>query len=181
MSLITRRFPWISAAALIICVALSYPARDYVVIALMLFLPLFDGDWQIPTLPRFRHQYFTWSVLLITAVVILAWRPSETPFALATFMMAALPEEWFFRAYFMMRLGQGIRANIVTSLLFSLLHGLTWGWITACLVFAPSLFYGWLYQRTRDLPLLMLVHALSNMLYAVFFAEFVTTLIGNLR
>ena len=147
----------------------------------MLFLPLFDGGWRFPALPRSRYHYLAWAGILIAVFAILAWRPSEANFALATLLTAALPEEWFFRAYFMTRLGQGIRANVLASLLFCLLHGLTRGWITAAMVFAPSLFYGWLYQRTRDIPLLTLVHTLSNLVYAVFLAEFVTALIDNLR
>ncbi len=148
----------------------------------MLFLPLFDPSWRIPKPPRYRYHYMVSAGLLAIGIAILAWRPTETSFAFSTLLMAALPEEWFFRAYFMGRVGGGgIYANVVSSLLFSLLHGLTRGWITAGLVFAPSLFYGWLYQRTRDFPLLMLVHALSNLVYAVFLAESVTTFLGYLR
>ena len=146
----------------------------------MLFLPLFDRGWRIPALSRSLAHRLAWVGLLAAGIAILAWRPSETPFALATLVTAALPEEWFFRAYFMSRLGGGMRSNVLASLLFSLLHGLTRSWVTAGLVFIPSLFYGWLYQRTRDLPLLMLVHALSNLVYAVFFAKFVASFIGNL-
>ena len=91
----------------------------------MLFLPLFDSAWPIPAPPRSRRRYLLWVGLLAVAVAILVWRPSETPFALSTLLMAALPEEWFFRAYFMTRLGGGIRANTLASLLFSVLHGLT--------------------------------------------------------
>jgi hypothetical protein len=114
-------------------------------------------------------------------LALLAWRPSAAPFALATLLAAAIPEEWFFRTYFMIRLGQGSRANIITSLLFSLMHGLTRGWTAAALVFLPSLFYGWLYQRTRDLPLLVLVHTLSNLIYVLFPAGYVTTWAPDLR
>ncbi len=52
---------------------------------------------------------------------------------------------------------------------------------TALLVFLPSLFYGWLYQRTRDLPLLVLVHALSNLVYVMFLAGYVATWAPDLR
>lgn len=147
----------------------------------MLFLPLLDPVWRVPGLPRSPSRYAAWTGLVTTSTAILAWRPAESPFALATLMTAALPEEWFFRAYFMTQFGQGFRANLVASLLFSLLHGLTRDWITAGLVFAPSLFYGWLYQRTRDVPLLVLVHALSNLVYAAFLAELVASFIGHLR
>jgi hypothetical protein len=81
----------------------------------------------------------------------------------------------------MTRLGKGIRANAIASVLFSLMHGLTRGPMAAVLVFLPSLFYGWLYQRTRDLPLLVLAHALSNLVYALFLAKFVATWTPDLR
>lgn len=142
---------------------------------------MLDRGWKIPTLPRSRIHYLAWVGLLLTSIVLLAWRPSEVPFALTTLLMAAIPEEWFFRAYFMTRLGKGIRANVFASLLFSLMHGLTRGWAAAVLVFLPSLFYGWLYQRTRDLPLLVLVHALSNLLYVLFLAGLVATWAPDLR
>jgi membrane protease YdiL (CAAX protease family) len=174
-------FPWISSAALAGGAVFSWPGRDYVLVGLMLFLPLLDRGWRLPALPRSRSRYMVWAGLVIAGVALLAWRPSETPFALVMLLMAAIPEEWFFRAYFMTRLGRGIRANVVTSLLFSLVHGLARDWTTALLVFMPSLFYGWLYLRTRDLPLLVLVHALSNIIYALFLAGYVATWLPDLR
>jgi hypothetical protein len=71
--------------------------------------------------------------------------------------------------------------NVAASLLFSLMHALTRGWTAAALVFLPSLFYGWLYQRTRDLPLLVLLHALSNLVYVLFLAGYVATWVPDLR
>jgi membrane protease YdiL (CAAX protease family) len=168
--LIRHYLPWISGAVLAGGAVFSYPGRDYVLIGLMLFLPLLDRDWRVPALTRSRSHLLAWAGLLICGVVLLAWRPQHMNFALATLLTAAIPEEWFFRAYFMARLGQGNGANVITSLLFSLVHGLTRGWTAAALVFLPSLFYGWLYQRTRDLPLLVLVHTLSNLIYILFLA-----------
>jgi membrane protease YdiL (CAAX protease family) len=176
-----RYLPWLCGAVLAGGAVFSYPGRDYVLIGLMLFLPLLDRGWRLPALPRSRSRYMVWAGLVIAGVALLAWRPSETPFALVMLLMAAIPEEWFFRAYFMTRLGRGIRANVVTSLLFSLVHGLARDWTTALLVFMPSLFYGWLYQHTRDLPLLVLVHALSNIIYALFLAGYVATWLPDLR
>ena len=147
----------------------------------MLFLPLLDRGWRVPDLPRSRSHHQIWAGLLISFIALLVWRPSEVPFAFSTFLMAAVPEEWFFRAYFMSRSGKGIRANAIASVLFCLIHGLTRGWTAAVLVFVPSLFYGWLYQRTRDLPLLVLVHALSNLIYIMFLANFMATWMADLR
>ncbi|HYA27646.1 MAG TPA: CPBP family glutamic-type intramembrane protease, partial [Acidobacteriota bacterium] len=87
----------------------------------MLFLPLFDRDWSLPFLARSRSRHLIWAGLLIAGIALLIWRPSDTSFALFTLLMAAIPEEWFFRAYFMTRLGTGIRANAIASALFCLM------------------------------------------------------------
>lgn len=174
-------YPWISGAVLAGGAAFSYPGRDYVLIGLMLFLPLLDRAWRMPTLPRSTYHYLAWAGLLVAITVILIFDPSYSLFALSAFLTAALPEEWFFRAYFMSRQRTGFRANLTASILFALVHGLTRGWATALLVFMPSLFYGWLYQRTRDLPLLVQVHTLSNLVFAMFLARFFADFMGNSR
>lgn len=145
----------------------------------MLFLPLLDRGWRPLGLPRTRSHLIAWLVLLILAAVPLSWELEYQALLLANLLLVALPEEWFFRAYFMERMGMGLRANLITSALFSLTHGLARDWTTALLVFTPSLFYGWLYQRTRDLPLLVLVHALSNLIFALFLARYVAAFLGN--
>ena len=178
--LIQRHHPWLSGAVLTGCAAFSYPGRDYVLIGLMLFLPLFDRAWSAPRLPRTRSHYLAWGALLLAIAGLLGWRSSFAAFTLAAILTSALPEEWYFRAYFMGRLGTGWRAIAVTSLLFSLLHGLTRDWATAILVFVPSLFYGWLYQRSRDFPLLVLTHTLSNLAFVLFLAQPVAAWLQNL-
>ena len=179
--LIQRYLPWVNGAVLVGCAVFSYPGRDYVLIGLMLFLPLLDRAWQLLALPRAPGHFLTWTGLLVTAAGLLIWRPSFFPFALSTLLTAALPEEWFFRAYFMDRLGKGWGANAIASILFALLHGLTHDWSIALQVFVPSLFYGWLYQRTRDLLLLILAHTLSNLVFVMFLAQFIADFMGNSR
>lgn len=149
----------------------DYPGRGYVLLGLLLFLPLLDRRWALPAIPRSKAHYAAWGGLLAATALLLIWQPLHVEFAFITLLTAALPEEWFFRAYFMMRLGMGAQANLISSALFSLMHGLTWGWVTALLVFVPSLFYGWLYQKTRDLVLLVMVHALSNLVYVIFLKQ----------
>ncbi len=173
-----RFIPLLSGAALAGCAVFSYPGRDYVLIGLMLFLPLLDRGWSPPAFRFHRRNLLAIAGLALAITGLLLWRPQFLPYALSTLLLAALPEEWFFRAYFMTRLGEGWRVNLAASLLFSLMHGLTRGWVTALLVFMPSLFYGWLYQRTRDLPLLVLVHALSNLVYAMFLSRFLGNIAG---
>lgn len=137
----------------------------------MLFLPLADRRWVLPIPPRDTRHIVIWGCLVLAGAGMLLWQPQHAGFALATLLLAALPEEWFFRAYFMVRLGTGWRANLIASLLFAVMHGFSRDWTAAALVFLPSLFYGWLYQRTRDLPLLILAHGLSNLLYVLFVAK----------
>jgi membrane protease YdiL (CAAX protease family) len=179
--LTNRYLPWMSGAALTGCAVFSFPGRDYVLVGLMLFLPLLDRRWRPPALPRGARHVAAWACLLLAIGGLLLWQPRHAVFTMSTLLLAALPEEWFFRAYFMTRLGNGLPANLAASGLFSLLHALTRDWPTALLVFIPSLFYGWLYQRTRDLPLLILVHGLSNLFFAMFLAQAAMKFASELR
>ena len=147
----------------------------------MLFLPLLDRSWNLPAFPKYRGSLIALAGFALVITGLLLWQPQSLQYALSTLLLAALPEEWFFRAYFMVQLGSGWGANLLSSLLFSTLHGLRWDWTAALLVLAPSLFYGWLYQRSRDLPLVILAHALSNLLFVLFLAAPVATWLGDLR
>lgn len=148
----------------------------------MLFLPLFDRTWRLPAFyPTYRANLVAIAGATFAIAGLLVWQPQSLPYALSTLFLAAVPEEWFFRAYFMMQLGHGWPSNLIASLLFSLLHGLTRDWTTALLVFAPSLFYGWLYQRVRDLPLLVLIHTLSNLVFMLFASHTVAVWLNFLR
>lgn len=167
-------FPWFSGAALAGCAAFSFPSQPYVLVGLMLALPLFDRRWRPPPLPRDRRHLLAWTILVAIGLALIFWRPVHAEFAFATLLTAGLPEEWFFRAYFLVSIGTGLGANAITSLVFSVVHGLARDTLTGVLVFLPSLFYGWLYQRTEDLPLLVLVHALSNLVFVMFLADWVS-------
>lgn len=171
--------PWLNAALLVSAAAINYPGRGYVLLGLLLALPLLDRAWRLPALPRSKTHYISWGTLAACSVALLLWQPQYARFALITLVTAALPEEWFFRAYFMARMGMGWRANLLSSVLFSLVHWLTWGWITGLLVFVPSLFYGWLYGKTRDLVLLVIMHALSNLVYVVFLREYAILILDS--
>lgn len=173
-------FPWLNGAVLAGGAAFSYPGRDYVLIGLMLFLPLFDRAWKPPEISRDKRQGWISLGLVLSGAALLVWKPEYLSFGVTTLLLAALPEEWFFRAYFMTRLGQGWRANLAASLLFSLLHGLTQGWPAAARVFVPSLFFGWLYQRTGNIVLLILVHALSNLVFIVYLAGYLEEIYAKL-
>lgn len=162
--------PWASGALLAGCAILvPEPQRSAVLVAVMLFHPLADRQWRLPAMPSAPWHKLSWLAVLALVAALVVWRPSALHLFITTLLLAALPEEWFFRAYFMAQLGMDWRANLFTSLLFAALHGLTHDGRTAALVFLPSLAYGWLYQRTRDLPLVVLTHAVSNVIYMLGF------------
>ena len=174
-------FPWIGGAVLAGCAVFYFPYQSHVLIGLMLFLPLLDRGWKLPSLPSHRGNLIAIMGVAVAMGGLLIWQPSFWLYTVTALFLTALPEEWFFRAYFMTRLGTGWRANLIAALLFSILHGLTRDWATALLVLVPSLFYGWLYQRSRDLTLLVLVHALSNLIFVMFLERTIATWPGFLR
>ncbi len=163
----TRFFPWFAVGLIGLCAAWDWPGRASVLLALLLLLPLGDRRWQPPALPRVWRHYAVWTALATGLAAIAIFMPSQRAYVLETLIFAALPEEWFFRGWLLDRFGRNGRANLLVSVLFALLHGLARNWTNAALVFVPSLFFGWLYLRTRDLPLVILVHALGNALVAV--------------
>lgn len=164
--------PWIGGAALVGCaVFFSGSVPVALLVGIMLCYPLLDRHWKPPALPRGMRSVLGWAGLALVTALLVALHPDRANFVLATLLLAALPEEWFFRAYFMVRIGGGWPANVISSLLFSLVHGLVRGPEVALLVFVPSLLYGWLYRKTHDLPLLVLAHTLSNLLFVSYFAR----------
>ena len=162
--------PWLFGAVLAGCAVFIFEGRAFALTGLMLFLPLLDRNWHYPKFIYSRFNFLLWGLCLLSAAGILLFNPALLGIALGTLLLTALPEEWFFRGYFMSRLEQmgfnPLHANLSASILFALLHAPTQGWFGLS-VFFPSLFYGWVYQRSRDLVLVILLHALSNM---VFFA-----------
>lgn len=177
-------FPWIGGAALTGgAVFFAEPLRTLVLVGIMLFFPLIDREWQPPALPRKTGHVIAWAVLALMIGALVLAEPRYLTAAASSLLIAALPEEWFFRAYFQGTLEsrtrfRGLQSILITSLLFSLIHGLSRDWTTAVLVFVPSLVYGWLYQRTRDLPMLVFVHALSNIVYVMYLSTLVVSIAG---
>lgn len=162
-----RIMPWIAIALLAAAAATPWGGQANLLLALLLLLPLADRRWKPPPFPRGARQCIVWAMLTAVIAVLALRFPDQRAYAVETLVFAALPEEWFFRGYLQDRLGRNWRANLVASVIFALLHGLSRNWTNAALVFAPSLFFGWLYLRTRDLPLVVLVHALGNLLVAI--------------
>ncbi|WP_169301981.1 CPBP family intramembrane glutamic endopeptidase [Thermocrinis albus] len=77
-----------------------------------------------------------------------------------SYLFGAFAEEVFFRAYLTPQLG-----NIRASFIFALAHLSVRFNLFSALTFFPSLFLGWVYMRTRSLPLSVLLHTLFNLLW----------------
>ncbi|VAX09671.1 hypothetical protein MNBD_GAMMA25-2407 [hydrothermal vent metagenome] len=160
--------PWLFGTVLTGCAVFIFEGRIILLTALMLFLPLLDRNGLLPEFIFTRIKLLLWGLCLLSASGIILFNPAMLGMALATLILTALPEEWFFRGYFMSRLEQSgfnsLYANLGTSILFALLHLPTQG-LFGLGVFFPSLFFGWVYQRSRDLVLVILLHALSNIFF----------------
>lgn len=171
--------PWLGGAAFIGCaVFFSGGLRDGVLIALMLVCPLLDSTWRPPPFPKSLLHQFLFLGAVLTALFLLSRHPADWVLFISILLFSALPEEWFFRAYLMARTGANWRANVTTSLLFSALHGITHDAITAVLVFIPSLIFGYLYQQTRNFPLVVMTHAISNLIFLLGFGAWLYRALG---
>lgn len=167
-----RIMPWLGGAILTGCaVFFSGATQRLLLIVVMLFWPLVDRRWTRPATPRGIFHILAWAAIVAGASVLLATHPAKIDYAWRTLLFAALPEEFFFRSYFMGRVGSGGRANVMTSAVFATLHVLARSSISGILVFLPSLFYGYMFQRSRDLPLVVLLHAISNLIYILWWAD----------
>ncbi|MFK5985340.1 MAG: CPBP family intramembrane metalloprotease [Pseudomonadota bacterium] len=138
---------------------------------MMLLLPFVDRAWSLPEFHINKTKLIIWSISIISGLLLVTFKPNYATAALGTLVLTALPEEWFFRGYFMMRLEKmGLRpdpANIITSLFFALLHLPTQG-LFGLSVFFPSLIYGWIFQKSKDIVLVIILHALSNIVYFIY-------------
>ncbi len=167
--------PFLFGAALTGCAVFIYPQRTFVLTALMLFLPLFDKSWQLAPTNIRKYRLTILSLGCIGIWILVGLNTDYANAALMILLTAALPEEWFFRGYFMMRIERaGLRpyqANIITSLFFALLH-LPMQGLFGLSVFVPSLIYGYIYQRSRDIVLVVLLHAISNIVFFVYIKDY---------
>ncbi|MFN7065548.1 MAG: type II CAAX prenyl endopeptidase Rce1 family protein [Aquificaceae bacterium] len=75
-------------------------------------------------------------------------------------LLQAFAEELFFRAYLMQSF-----SNLKVSLLFTIPHVILYTSLWSFLTFLPSLFFGFVYQKTGSLALVSLLHMLSNLFW----------------
>lgn len=143
---------------------LSGVVQTVVLVVLMCFAPLFDRRWAPGCL--FNKRFLVSYILLgLAGIILLILSPvSKTTFVHQLFFVS-LPEELFFRVYLLQVLGMSVRANLLSSAIFSVLHALTRGWEIGLQVFIPSLLFGAVYMRWKDATSVVLLHLLSNLLF----------------
>ncbi len=160
------------------CAFFIADSQQWLITALLLFLPLLDKNWFLSRSFVFSNVYkapfYIWIIIVLSFVVLLLLNKNYELITLNIILFTALPEEWFFRAYFLRQLNKVIEgqwfANGITSLLFALLHVPTQG-VMGLSVFFPSLVFGYVYLRTGNLLLVIMLHALSNLIYVLYLRD----------
>lgn len=159
---------------------LSANSQSTLLTLLLLFLPFTDRQWFATSLKINKAHWLLYGVIVCCSALVVIYKPDSINFMLSTLLLTALPEEWFFRAYFMSRLQEVLKnfiyykwkANVLTSLMFALLHMPGQGWFGLSIVL-PSLFFGWLYQKYNDIVLVIGMHMLFNLMFFVFMRNIV--------
>lgn len=145
--------------------AITLPA-DYVyaIPVALLLLPFLDKNFSPRLIELNKYGLLLISLIVIATVILCLLKPDYINFYATTLLLAALPEEWFFRNYLQRKMGNNVTSILVSSMLFSILHSLTRGPVIGLLVIAPSLIYGFIYKKTNNLILTILCHALGNLI-----------------
>jgi len=171
---LSRNLLIMNSAILLACAVFDYAIRDTVLMLMLLFLPFIDRNWSFRLYPQYPSRNYL-NLGLVTFIVLLCLiKPQAIKLLPGILLLTAVPEEWFFRVYYMQRLeflsNNKFRANLITSGMFALLHLPTQG-MFGLTVMVPALFMGWLYQKNRDFILLVLVHACFNLVFLLFIKE----------
>ena len=142
---------------------------------LLLLLPLLDRGWKLPISNIYRNNIKLLLPCFLLVLALMVDEDKQPDLLLITILLVALPEEWFFRAYYYDKLTvffkSNLLANILTSAFFALLHMPVQG-MQGLLVFIPSLIFGWVYQKYKNLSLVIIIHALCNYIYLRFVNNF---------
>ena len=152
----------------VIVALFAQQSRDWLLPVLFLLLPFTDFIWRLPCLKRDVRFHIIWAILAAVTIALLLLHPDILSIFTVMVLFSALPEEWFFRAYLQKRLGNNIVAVLIVSLLFSSMHFITHDSMAVWLVFIPSVFFGWVYKKTDDLILVVILHALSNLVFYIY-------------
>ena len=115
--------------------------------------------------PRRAAAALRWSLWL--GLIAVAWFLS--PRITALLMVAPLLEELLFRGGIqeaLLRSGvKPLVANLVATLAFAMLHGVTRSWPLAVAVVVPSIVLGLVYQRGRRVTPVVALHSAMNLLW----------------
>ena len=166
-----------AAAAFVAMFALQ--SRDWLLPVLFLLLPFVDVQLSMPRIFFGRQSLISWAILSIAIILLLLQNTQLVDLFTVMVLVAALPEEWFFRAYLQKRLGNNLAAVLIVSLLFSLMHYITHRSVETWLVFIPSIFFGWIYKKTDDLILVVILHALSNLVFYIYLESYFMAFFGR--
>ena len=153
--------------------------RDWLLPVMFLLLPFVDLFWRVPRTRWAKQFVISWLILAAIINVLLLQNAEILDLFLVMIFVAALPEEWFFRAYLQKRLGNNITAVLIVSLLFSSMHYIVDSSVVTWLVFIPSVFFGWVYKKTDDLILVIGLHALSNLVYYIYVESYFVEFFGR--
>lgn len=141
----------------------------------LLGLPLLDSRFIESTLPPNTQAFIQSVAVLLVFTVVLFFVSTDTlQYFLVMTAFTALPEEWFFRGYLLRKLGLNLRANVIVSIGFSILHIIVQGSLIGALTFIPSLVFGWVFIKYKSLAFVILLHALSNFIYIKYVKDFFT-------
>lgn len=171
--------PWVLFITVAFMALFTLSARDWFLPVLFLLLPFVDSRWRLPATRISKRALVSWSALISIIFFLLYKKPELVNLFVVMTLLAALPEEWFFRSYLQKRLGNNITAVIVVSVLFALMHFITHDSAVVWLVFFPSIFFGWLYKKSDDLLLIVLIHALSNLIYYIYLQTYIEDFLAN--
>ncbi|MDH5571234.1 MAG: CPBP family intramembrane metalloprotease [Gammaproteobacteria bacterium] len=157
----------------------SYPYQEIALVGIMLFYPFMDRGWHYVHIKYRRDNLAFYFLLFISLVIFLLSGSTTIHFVVFNLLLAAVPEEWFFRAYFQSRLQKYIENNcrgtiwlaavlsiVISSFLFAVVHAVMQGNVLLLpLIFIPSLMFGYIYFKSKDIVLVILVHLLSNVIF----------------
>lgn len=171
--------PCISFAVIVLVAILVRQSSDWLLPILFLVLPFVDRVWQLPSIRRDKQSKVKWTFLVAATTVLLIQYPEYlAPFAFMV-LVAAIPEEWFFRAYLQKRLGNSVAVVLIVSMMFSFIHFIAHDLNIALYVFIPSIFFGWIYKVTGDLVLVIMLHMLSNLVYYIYLESYILRFFGG--
>jgi hypothetical protein len=165
----------------------------------MLLYPLLDKSWRYPVIQHQSINFAYWFFITILLGLLLLSDVISIKLTLLSLLLAAVPEEWFFRAYFQTRLHDYLKNNhvifknhpalisiAITSVLFASVHAVMQNNLFLLpLMFFPSVLFGYLYYITRDIILVALTHLASNMIllwimeYDVFFSHLLKNILST--